>query len=38
MIEGVKKDAGVIGAGVAQVFATAGYPVKLQDIAAAAVE
>ena len=36
MIEGVKRigvvGAGVMGAGVAQVFATAGYPVKLQDI------
>ena len=36
MIEGVKRvgvvGAGVMGAGIAQVFATAGYPVKLQDI------
>ena len=36
MIEGVKTvgvvGAGTMGAGVAQVFATAGYPVKLQDI------
>src|SRR5271166_3312826 len=36
MIEGVKTvgvvGAGAMGAGVAQVFATAGYPVRLQDI------
>jgi len=35
MIEGVKTvgvvGAGTMGAGVAQVFATAGYPVKLRD-------
>ncbi len=39
MIEGLKQvgvvGAGVMGAGVAQVFATAGYPVKLHDIAEA---
>ena len=36
MIDGIKEvgvvGAGTMGAGVAQVFATAGYPVKLQDI------
>jgi 3-hydroxybutyryl-CoA dehydrogenase len=36
MIEGINEvgvvGAGTMGAGVAQVFATAGYPVKLQDI------
>ncbi len=37
MVEGVKKigvvGAGTMGAGVAQVFAAAGYPVRLRDIA-----
>ncbi len=41
MIEGVNKvgvvGAGTMGAGVAQTFAAAGYPVKLQDIADAAI-
>ncbi len=36
MVEGVKKigvvGAGTMGAGVAQTFAAAGYPVRLQDI------
>jgi 3-hydroxybutyryl-CoA dehydrogenase len=39
MVEGVKKigvvGAGTMGAGVAQVFAAAGYPVRLRDIAEA---
>jgi 3-hydroxybutyryl-CoA dehydrogenase len=42
MIEGVKTvgvvGAGTMGAGVAHVFAIAGYPVKLQDIAEAALD
>jgi 3-hydroxybutyryl-CoA dehydrogenase len=39
MVEGVKKigvvGAGTMGAGVAQTFAAAGYPVRLRDIAEA---
>ena len=41
MIEGVRKvgvvGAGTMGAGVAQTFAAAGYPVRLQDVADAAI-
>ncbi len=41
MIEGVRKvgvvGAGTMGAGVAQTFAAAGYPVRLQDVAEAAI-
>ena len=39
MIDGIKEigvvGAGAMGAGVAQTFAVAGYPVRLQDIAEA---
>lgn len=41
MIDGIKQvgvvGAGAMGAGVAQSFAVAGYPVRLQDIAEAAL-
>ena len=41
MVEGVRKvgvvGAGTMGAGVAQTFAAAGYPVRLQDVADAAI-
>ena len=41
MIDGIKEvgvvGAGAMGAGVAQTFAVAGYPVRLQDIAEAAL-